>query len=525
MAVIAEKGLKRIRARRALSRFNPIPSINRFAGVTVDIARSVPADADCIGVPVATTGELPRRLGVDRATLRKSGFESEVGQTVVLPQQTGPTIVAVGIGDPEELDAARLRDAAAAFARAASKHTHFATALADVPRVPPDVAAQAVVEGILLASYSYDVLKREGPRSALTKLTLVGTPEGAFSRGASRGRIFAGAAMIARDLANAPATHLTATRMVEAAKVIASDRGLGIKVFDIDALEKLGCGGLLGVNRGSVEPPYMIKLTYQPKRLRKPAGHVALVGKGIMFDSGGISLKPNDLVHATMKLDMSGAAAILSAMSVLHAIECPTAVTGYLMCTDNMPSGSAMVLGDVLTIRGGKTVEVLNTDAEGRLIMADAMVLATEETPDAIVSIATLTGAALRALGPSVAAVLGNNQSLVEQAIESARRTDEPVWQFPLVKRYRKQLDSQVADLNNVGGEHAGTITAGLFLAEFVGNIPWAHIDIAGTVRAETDDSWRSRGATGFGARLLADLVENFTQPRVVAGGRGSKAA
>jgi len=172
-----------------------------------------------------------------------------------------------------------------------------------------------------------------------------------------------------------------------------------------------------------------------------------------------------------------------------------------------------MVLGDVLTIRGGKTVEVLNTDAEGRLIMADAFVLATEEHPDAIVSIATLTGAALRTFGDSIAAVLGNEQSLVNQALASSHRTDEPIWQLPLEKRYRKQLDSQIADLKNIGGENAGTITAALFLAEFAGTVPWAHLDIAGTVRAESSESWRPAGATGFGVRLLADLVQNFTRP------------
>jgi len=183
------------------------------------------------------------------------------------------------------------------------------------------------------------------------------------------------------------------------------------------------------------------------------------------------------------------------------------------MCTDNMPSGSAMVLGDVLTIHGGKTVEVLNTDAEGRLVMSDALVLAAEQRPDAIVSVATLTGAALRALGPLIAAVLGNEQSLINQALVSSHRTDETIWQLPLERRYRKQLDSQIADLKNIGGENAGAITAALFLAEFVGDVPWAHLDIAGTVRADSSESWRPEGATGFGVRLLADLAQNFTRP------------
>ena len=214
----------------------------------------------------------------------------------------------------------------------------------------------------------------------------------------------AGAAQLARDLANTPPGHLTATRMAEVATSVAASSKLQIEVFDADALAALGCGGLLGVNAGSTEPPRMIKLTYRPA---KPTGHLAMVGKGVMYDSGGISLKNSDAMHAVMKMDMSGAAAVLSSMSVLAALKCKTAVTGYLMCTDNMPSGSAMKLGDVLTIRGGTTVEIHNTDAEGRLVLADGLALAVEEQPDAIVDIATLTGACMVALGAGMAGVFG----------------------------------------------------------------------------------------------------------------------
>lgn len=513
---IGEKELKRARARKAPADFDPTPSIRRFAGVAIDVSGSIPTHTDCIGIPVGTDGEIPTTLGLDRQTLTRSGFDGAVGQALVLPRQNEPTLVAVGVGDPTELDAATLRDAAAAFARAVSKHSHLTTTLADISKVPPAAAAQAVVEGTLLASYSFDLLKAGTHGAALASLTLIGAPErlAALTRGAKRGLTLSRAVMIARDLANMPAAYLTATEMAEAAKSVAADCGLGIEIFDVEALEDLGCGGLLGVNRGSVEPPCMIKLTYTPVSSggRQPA-HLTLVGKGIMFDSGGINLKPSDMTHATMKLDMAGAAAILAAMSAMPALECPNHVTGYLMCTDNMPGGSAMVLGDVLTIHGGKTVEVLNTDAEGRLVMADALVLAAEEHPDAIVSIATLTGAALRTFGPLIAAVLGTEQSLINQAMLSSRRTDESIWQLPLERRYRDQLDSEVADLKNIGGENAGTITAGLFLAEFVNDIPWAHLDIAGTVRADASKSWRTEGATGFGVRLLADLAQNFTRP------------
>lgn len=316
------------------------------------------------------------------------------------------------------------------------------------------------------------------------------------------------AAQLSRDLANSPPTHLTATAMAELARRLGAETGLGVEVFGKAALIEMGCGGLLGVNAGSAQPPVMIKLTYRPPQ---PRGHLALVGKGIMYDSGGISLKPADGTHATMKNDMSGAGAVLAAMTALAALGCTVAVTGYLACTDNMPSGTAMVMGEVITIRGGTTVEVANTDAEGRLVMADAIVLATEDAPDAIVDIATLTGACLRALGPEIAGVIGNDPALVRQIETAAAATDEPVWELPLAKRYRKYLDSRIADLVNLGGTHAGAISAALFLDEFTGGTPWAHLDIAGTAQGGSDSSWRTSECTGFGARLLAELALGFT--------------
>jgi leucyl aminopeptidase len=326
--------------------------------------------------------------------------------------------------------------------------------------------------------------------------------------------------MLARDLANTPPAHLTAARMADVAVQVAAEHGLAAEVFDRAALIEMGCGGLIGVNGGSADEPRLIKLSYQPEGATR---RLALVAKGIMYDSGGLSLKPSDAVHATMKNDMSGAAATLAAMSVLRDLGGQTAVTGYLMCTDNVPSGTALKLGDVITIRGGTTVEILNTDAEGRLVMADALVLAAEEGPDAIVDIATLTGASMRALGTSVAGVIGNRQSLVDQVLSSAAATAESAWQLPLEGRYRRELDSDVADMTNMGGPNAGAITAALFLAEFTGGLPWAHIDIAGTAQVDSPGGWLTRGCSGFGARLLADLAVNFTsalpQPRPQLGG------
>ena len=380
---------------------------------------------------------------------------------------------------------------------------------------------------MLLARYRYRPLKRTTQQEPpLEELTIVSPtiPLDRLNSGIERGRITARAADLARDLSNAPATLLTARRFADIAKIVAADSGLDIEILDEKALAELGCGGMLGVNAGSAEPPRLVKLIYRPKDDRgepvRPVGRMSLIGKGIMYDSGGISLKPNDLVHAAMKTDMSGAAAILAAMSALRALGCKSAATGYLMCTDNMPGGKAMRLGDVLTARGGKTVEVLNTDAEGRLVMMDGLALATEEQPppDAIVDIATLTGACERALGNDNAGVMGNHQGFIDQVKAAAEVTDETVWQFPLDRRLRRELDSEVADLKNVGGVNAGQITAALFLEEFVAGIPWAHLDIAGTSRVETDKTWRSKGATGYGARLLIELMLSFRPPKRTRG-------
>ena len=493
--------------------FDPTPSVARAGEVTVAVARSIPGAADAVGIPVGVKGAVPRQIGLDRASLTASGFEGKVGQTLVVPRQGGGVVVAIGVGDAGTLTAAQLRDVAAAFARAAAKHGALATTIADVDGLPADVAAQAVVEGIVLARYRYGALKKEVPAVGLRSITLVGGASRAsgLERGGARGLVTAGAAQLARDLANTPPGHLTATRMAEVATAVAASSKLQIEIFDAEALAALGCGGLLGVNAGSTEPPRMIKLSYRPT---KPTGHLAMVGKGVMYDSGGISLKNSDAMHAAMKMDMSGAAAVLSSMSVLAALKCKTAVTGYLMCTDNMPSGSAMKLGDVLTIRGGTTVEIHNTDAEGRLVLADGLALAVEEQPDAIVDIATLTGACMVALGAGMAGVFGTSQPFVDQVTAAATAADELVWQLPLFKeKYRKQIDSDVADMKNVGGPYGGAINAAVFLSEFVGDVPWAHLDIAGPMKVDADESWRAKGATGFGTRLLIDLALDFRKP------------
>jgi leucyl aminopeptidase len=472
---------------------------------------------EAMSIPVSESGDVPELLGVDREALRRAGFSPKVGCAMAFPGSGVPVLVAVGVGELDGLDAAAVRDAAAAFATAVPFDAHLATRVPHSDRMSVSQAAAAIVEGVLLARYRFSLRSTEADTVRVASLTLVAPHDdvAAVEEGAARGRTLARVAMVSRDLATCPAGLLTATRMADLAVALGPDAGVEVEVFDKERLEELGCGGLLGVNRGSVQPPRMVRMTYTPEG--EPAGHLGLVGKGIMYDSGGINLKPSDESHSQMKNDMSGAGALLAAMTALREIGCRARVTAYLMCTDNMPSGSAMQLGDVLVTRNGTTVEVKNTDAEGRLVMCDALALCVEDDVDAIVDIATLTGACLRTFGTEVAGVMGNSPEVVEAVRSAGQKTDEPVWELPLIRRYRSQLDSTVADMTNLGGPNAGSITAGLYLEEFVAGTPWAHIDIAGTAQADATTRWVQKGPTGFGARLLVELASAFRAPSTSA--------
>lgn len=492
---------------------DPVPTLR--TRVEIRVVQDLPpaSDAAALAVPVVEGDRPPTDLGTDWSQLNAVGFTAAPGQTAVLPGAEGRALVALGVGDATTVDATRVRDLAAAFARAVPQHHTLAVELADTQlSLSPAAFAQAVVEGVLLARWRFFV-GAGGDEPTLTSLTIVaGSAQADEVRtGVERGKVTARAAAISRDLSNCPASTLSAERMGEVAQQVAPLADLDVELFDRQQLHEMGCGGILGVNRGSVEEPRLIKITYRPD---SPTGHLGLVGKGIMYDSGGISLKPSDESHAQMKNDMTGAAAILGAMTALRDVGCTTAVTAYLCCTDNMPSGSAMKLGDVLRMRNGRTVEVLNTDAEGRLVMADGLCLAVEDGVDAVVDIATLTGACLRTFGVDVAGVMGNDPGLVDQLTRAGTATDEPLWELPLHRPYRAQLESPIADMTNMGGPNAGSITAGLFLEEFVDGIPWAHVDIAGTAQQPAVRTWRNKGASGFGALLLVELATRFESPR-----------
>jgi leucyl aminopeptidase len=452
--------------------------------------------------------------GVDRAFVEAQEFEGRPGQTCTVPGAGGRVVVLLGLGPEDEVEVRTYRRAAAAFARAVHKKTHLAIdVLGSLPdRLDPAAVAQALAEGVMLGSYRYTALKSDPEPSHIESLTVLGEGDAHTLAAIDRGRAVGEAVRLARDLVNQPGGSLTPAAFAARAQELARLKGFDVEVLDRAAIEREKLGGLLGVNRGSTEEPRFLLLSWDPGG--EPRGTVALVGKGITFDSGGLSLKPSDSMVG-MKGDMAGAAAVLATFTALDAVQPPVRVRGYLPLTDNMPGGNATRVGDVLRIRNGTTVEVLNTDAEGRLVLADALALASEGEPDAIVDLATLTGACMVALGRKTAGLMGNHDGFVEAVRAAADAEGEPVWPLPLPDEMRKALDSEVADLKNVGNDrYGGALLAGVFLREFVGDgIPWAHLDIAGPAEATEDEPETRKGGTGFGVRTLLRLLSTFTPP------------
>jgi leucyl aminopeptidase len=486
--------------------------------VTVELRDAPPADADALVVP-AVQGR-PVGHGVDDAYLAATRFTAKADRTTTVAVDGRPVVV-VGLGRAEAVDATALRRGSALATRAGAAFGRTASYLlealpADADAVTRQAAAQAVAEGAVLGAYRFDRYKAADPDTpADHHVTVVdggsgGSADGLADAVALGARIGA-AVTFARDLVNEPGGSLTPPALADAAVALAERDGLGITVLDEEALRARGMGGILGVNRGSFQPARMIQLTYEPT---DPRGHLALVGKGITFDSGGLSLKTADGMM-TMKDDMGGAAAILGAFAAITAVAPPCRVSAFVPVTDNMTGPDATRPGDVLRMYGGKTVEVLNTDAEGRLILGDALVAASEARPDAIVDLATLTGAVISALGSNIAGVFANDDAWLAQVQAAAARAGERVWPLPLVDDYRPRLDSDVADLRNITRDkEAGSIIAGLFLREFVGEgIAWAHLDIAGTAWRDDVDGEAAKGGTGWGVRTLLELARTFTPP------------
>jgi leucyl aminopeptidase len=499
-----------------------------FRVVTTPI---VEVEADLLAVPVGAGPELgPGADALDAVLdggvsdfMKEAAFEGKRGQTLAVPTRgrtSASAALLVGVGPLTEVTADDLRRAGAAVARQAKKAGSVATTLlelAGAADLPTADVAQALAEGLALGSYQFLKYKDEGDASKLRHVVVTGGGGARVQGALERGAAIAAAVNWARDIVNEPAGAKSPEAFAAAARRLLRDSGVTVKVLAGAQLAAEKLGGVVGVGQGSDNPPRLVKLTYNPTGAKAT---LALVGKGVVFDSGGLSIKTSSGME-TMKTDMSGGAAVIAAMSALRDLGVKTKVIAYVPMVENMPSGSAIRPGDVLRIRNGKTVEVLNTDAEGRLILADGLSLAVEDEPDAVVDLATLTGACMVALGDKVAGLMGNNDPWIDQVRAAADRVGEPVWPLPLPGDYRKLLDSEIADLRNIGtSSYGGALTAGLFLREFVGDVPWAHLDIAGPARAGGDDGYVAKGGTGFGVRTIVELAERFTKPVKRPGGR-----
>jgi leucyl aminopeptidase len=510
---------------------------------TSAFAGAIPRDeVTAVGVPVHSDDEGPRyavpreELGaalselpdaLDPEWCARRGFKGGTGETSVV-SSGGADVVLVGLGERARfaghLGVESLRRAAAAFVRAAGRGGKAVFVLPTVEGLPLDASAEAAALGGALAAYRYERFRTEAGPARLDEL-LVGTGRSedaaAVEEGAHRGTRIGESVALARDLINEPASSLTPQRFADlAVERFEGVDPVSVEVWDEVRIEEERLGGLLGVARGSHAPPRLVRIEYRPPDPFVEDGRtprLALVGKGITFDSGGLSLKTATGME-TMKTDMSGAAAVFAAVDAAVALGSRIAITALAPLTENMPGGSATKPGDVLTVRNGRTIEVLNTDAEGRLVLADALALAAEAEPDAIVDLATLTGAAVVALGKDVAGLLGNDQALIDDVRAAGDRAGESLWQLPMPEDYRAHIESDVADMRNVGRSgQAGTIAAAMLLREFVAGVPWAHLDIAGPARSDEARYYLTKGGTGFGVRTLVALATSEEFPRALS--------
>lgn len=448
------------------------------------------------------------------AHFRDAGLTGKLGEHLLVPNTgtlgvAAASVLLLGLGKRSELGTEGLRRAAGQVARQLAKRATVATTLAQAAGRRPAEAVQAVVEGHLLGAYRFDRYKtssEEGP-DRLERYTVLGSPrwDAREARAAvARAEVVAVSVRFTRDLVNTPARDLTPAALAEVARAMAEEVGLEARIWDEHELAEGGFGGILGVGQGSASPPRLIELTYRGAAASQPP--IALTGKGITFDSGGLSIKTSDGME-TMKDDMGGAAAVLGAMRAIALLRPRVNVVAAIPSAENMPSGTATRPGDVLRHRGGKTSEVLNTDAEGRLVLADALAYLAEKRPRAIVDAATLTGACMVALGEDLWGLFSTDRALARALLAAGEAVGEPGWELPLHRPYRSLIDSDVADVKNVGKRYGGAITAALFLAEFVGDVPWAHLDVAGPAFRDKAGDYAPKGATGIPVRTLVAYV------------------
>jgi leucyl aminopeptidase len=490
-----------------------------------DITKS---DAPClivnlfegVGAPGGGTGAVDSALdGMITELIRDGEIRGTWGELTLIHtfgKIASPRVLVAGLGKSGDFNIDRVRDLSATIARylrgkrigSAATLTHGA----GIAGLDASACAQAIAEGAVLGTYRFDQHKRkDDDASEFAELTIVENDQAkvkAIAGAAERGRVVAEAANFARDLANEPANVLTPTEFARRAEAMSAECGLGFHAYDAEWAGKHGMGSFLGVARGSAQPPVFMMLTYRGAGDEPP---VALVGKGITFDTGGISIKPAQGMEE-MKGDMSGGAAVIAAMQAIAQLKPKVNVTALVPATENMPGGNATKPGDVLTAMNGKTIEVVNTDAEGRLILADALCWAVKENMRPIVDVATLTGAISVALGNVAFGVFANDDALTQRIVDASSAAGEKCWQLPMFAEYKELNKSNVADVKNSGGRGAGSISAAFFLKEFVDDRPWAHLDIAGVDFFEKEKGTRVKGASGIPVRTLVNLVLDLAE-------------
>ena len=459
--------------------------------------------------------EVGKALGSDLvAVLRENRIKGKLGDTLMVPTMgrvPAGTALLVGLGPQAEADPDRIRRATGKIAARAARYRRVATTVPQATKGGWQEGVQAFVEGLLLGSYRFDRYKgnssdEDGDRPRLERAIVLGPGrwEKRYAVEAlQRGEVFAEATAWARDMVNMPAQDATPEFLAGEARKMAKEVGLQFKVWTAAELKKGGFGGILGVGQGSENPPRLIELKYQGGS----GPPVALTGKGVTFDSGGLSIKDAKDME-WMKADMAGAASVMAAMRAIAKLKPKVNVIAAIPSAENMPGSTAIRPGDVLRHRGGKTSEVLNTDAEGRLILADALSYLAEQKPRVIIDTATLTGSCMIALGEDLYGVLGNDETVVKEILAAGEEAGEPGWELPLWHKYRRHIESNIADVKNIGTRWGGAIHAALFLEKFVGDVPWAHMDIAGTAWAESPGDYWPKGATGNPVRTFIRFVE-----------------
>ena len=492
-------------------------TVHKTPAVTAAARKTRDLSADLLVIPVFENDTLADEPELDGATggeytaaRERREFSGKPFEQLLVPVAgsgwASKRALFVGAGPRAECTTTVLRRIAIVGGLAARQRRLASIAIAARPvdNVSSDAALQALVEGAVVANYEGTSYKTSGQRSAFVDRVEIRIPD-ADAAALERGRVLGESTNAARELSNEPGNVLTPRAFADRASMVAKDAGLDVEVLDEKQIAALNMGLLLGVARGSEQPPRLIVLRHEPTNAAKGV-FLALVGKGITFDTGGISIKPSDNMDK-MKDDMSGGAAVLCAMAALSRLKAPVRCVGIIPATENMPGGRAMKPGDILTSAEGKTVEVINTDAEGRLILGDALWYARQLGATHLVDVATLTGACVVALGRTTSGLFGRPDPWVDHVKRATDRAGDRSWPMPIYDDYKDLLKSEIADFTNTGGRAGGAISAALFIKEFAGDLPWVHMDIAGTAWCEDPKPYQPKGATGVAVRTLVELA------------------